>query len=126
MKKLLMIGLAIFLTSCNSVTTVYEYDKTGEIIQKKIITDESVIKSIMEEMKYKNVAWGTNGWVLQLEATFVSQDTYMPTIKMRAANGNHWHVSFLKGVDPQPSIKTIMSVGLNVDTGSVKVGNKHN
>ena len=124
MKKLLMLGLAILFVGCNSVTTVYEYDNTGKIVQKKIITDESVIKSIMKEMENKNVAWGTNGWVLQLEATFVSQDTYMPTIKMRAANGNHWHISFLEDIDPQPSIESIMHVGLDVDTKTVKVGNK--
>ena len=114
----------VFSVGCRSTTTIYEFSDDGKILRKKIVTDESALKSVMMEMEKKNVAWGTNGWVFQGEVTCVSQDTYFPTVKIRAANGNHWHISLLPYVDVPSVIKNIMLYGsdLKVDARSIKIG----
>ena len=117
----LLVGVLFGLVGCRSVTTVCEYDSTGKVVVRRVVTDESMVKSVLMEMKDKNVAWGTSGWNLVLEATFVSQDTYMPTVKMRAQNGSHWHLSFVQGADVGGALEAVTGVGLGVKAAGVEV-----
>lgn len=96
---ILLLTAMLSVQGCRSATTVYEYDDTGKVLQKKVVTDESALKSIMLEMKDKNVAWGINGW---------------------------GHISLLKDVDVAKVIHEIMIPGLHINTKTVEVGNRQN
>lgn len=126
MKKLLLLVLTAALCSgCASTYWVKEYDDNGKVTKEQEVS-ESALKTLMNEMKDKNLAWGTNGWCFLFETTFVSSETYVPTFIIKAFNANRWHVSF-KGEANEAAVEAIKAAtapGLKVETtggGEVKL-----
>lgn len=117
MKYILMFILLLSITGCGTTSTVYEFDKEGNVT-KQIDSSTGVIPEIMEEMKVKNIARFQRGWGVTFEVTFVGSETYLPTFCLRAFNIVKGWVSFKDGAEHIPKTIEMMNKSLGIDASS--------
>ena len=87
--------VAGLLAGCmTSTSTITEFDASGKVV-KKTVTQESVVKSLVQSTKDKTVVAWESGWAAYLSASTATNDDPTPHVKIFAGKTDKGVISAL-------------------------------
>ena len=96
---LTMAVLTLLLAGCmTSTSTIEEFDAAGKVV-KKTVTQESVVKSLVQSTKDKTVVAWESGWAAYISASTATNDDPTPHVKIFAGKTDKGVISALVNQD---------------------------